>query len=522
MKKYLFTLILLLFIAFIYKEELIIKASGTCKLTQGNTQHSIDTPFYWYTAQKRSISYNMQITSTYQHTIKTITSKEDCLNISGTTPNSVLNNGVLDITSTNYYFSKSSYSKSEEIFNLANEAFTNYQVSTPITSEFLSLDNLPPVIVTENLNPIIVVPVQHTINANYLLTKMTAYDEVDGEVSVIVFENNYSGNTTILGNYDIIFAAKDEANNYAYLTVTIQVIDNTKPSISGQTTLISNMSNPLTIDQIKKGLIIEDNYYTIPNSKLVVAQNNFTGNEQLEGSFTISFKVTDDSNNTSDIFTVTIENHDDIPPSINGQSSYEISNKVLMDINQLKSQVKATDNIDANPVIQIKNDGYSDNYYKIGIYQVTLFATDKFGNISSNFTININVKDLTEPTFYISQKFIGIDGQANISIEQLMDIIEETNNISTNNLVNKEIITDEYTPNKNIAGKYLVELQYEYENSNSINIQTYIIVDTYIEDEQINTKKDPKLSFWDYIKNFFLRIWNFIKQIFSFKWLKLY
>ena len=45
------------------------------------------------------------------------------------------------------------------------------------------------------------------------------------------------------------------------------------------------------------------------------------------------------------------------------------------------------------------------------------------------------------------------------------------------NLSSKTIIKDEYTNNKNIPGEYVIELNYEYENGESINVETKIIVD---------------------------------------------
>ena len=42
--------------------------------------------------------------------------------------------------------------------------------------------------------------------------------------------------------------------------------------------------------------------------------------------------------------------------------------------------------------------------------------------ISIHYIININVKDTTKPTIYVSQKFIGVDGNANINIEDIIEI----------------------------------------------------------------------------------------------------
>ena len=46
-------------------------------------------------------------------------------------------------------------------------------------------------------------------------------------------------------------------------------------------------------------------------------------------------------------------------------------------------------------------------------------------------------------------------------LEDLIEIIEQSNNINQNNLNSKTIIKDEYSNNKNIPGEYIIELNYD-------------------------------------------------------------
>ena len=52
------------------------------------------------------------------------------------------------------------------------------------------------------------------------------------------------------------------------------------------------------------------------------------------------------------------------------------------------------DNCDSSPIIELQQDNYTNQYYKVGIYQVSFIAKDKNQNISSPFTINILTEHL--------------------------------------------------------------------------------------------------------------------------------
>lgn len=520
-------LFITIFLFFVFFNSLKINAesNGTCIIKQQDKIHTVNTPFYWYTTIRDSyVDSSLKNIIDYSHTTVLIDNKENCLSINNSLPkheNGTIGTNIIFRTTT-FYYSSTQLNNSEEIFNKAEYLFDILDPSFPgnytITSDFISLDNSPPIIVNDNLNPLIIVPLEQTINANYLKSKLSAYDEVDGIIEIQIHQNNYFKNHNILGEYDITFSATDSNNNSEYLTITIKVIDNKKPTINGQQNIKNYLSNPLTIEQIKNSLTIEDNYDTISNQNIKLIQDNYTNNINKEGLFKISFQVNDNSNNTSDEFTITLENYDDICPTLSGQQEYKISNKNKLNLTDLTNQLITKDNIDENPKIQITEDNYSTNFYTPGIYQVTYISKDKNDNFSNPLTINIIVEDTTKPTFYISKKFIGIDGSSNISIDQLLEIIEETNNIDTTNLLSYEIAKDEYSANKNIPGTYKIEVKYQYENNENISIETYIVVDDYTKKEE--QKNTPKKNFWSVVKNFLIKIWNFIKYIFTFKWIK--
>jgi len=524
MKKYLMTIFFTCLFTIIGHFTAKAESTGICIIKQLDKIYEVETPFYWYkVTENNEVSDSLVQNTTYTHTTTYIDDSTKCKSIHGSLPSYTKTTNVLSSLIVTYHYSEKQITDSETIFYSSTHIFEMPTIITTkdltIRSDYISLDEMPPIIATNDLNSVIAVSVDTILNVDFLLNKISAYDEVDGLVAVNIHEDNYSKNKKTLGEYPITFYATDSSKNTSYLTITIKVVDTTAPSISGQSYLKSYMSNPLKLEEIKSTLTISDNYYSLNYSNLKVIEDNYSNSLEKEGTFTISFNVTDPSNNTSKTHTIKIENYDDIVPIISGDNAYEVSNKILLNLENIKKNLTINDNIDNNPIIELTSDNYTPNYHKIGIYQITYTATDKNGNQSSPYTINITIKDVTKPTFYISQKFIGVDGSANITLDQLIDIIEETNNISENNLLNYTVITDEYSPNKNIPGTYLVQLTYEYENQENINIETYVIVENYsnITDKNIiNTKK----SIWKKIKNFFIKIWNIIKIIFSFEWLK--
>lgn len=517
MKKFIYTLTFALF--FILLNGVKISAeTGTCIITQQNLIYEVQTPFYWYHATYENL-YNdaMVATENYYHTYSLIEDKNGCERITGNAPTYErgINKNSLSSRTTSYYYNNELLTDSKQIYTGARNLF---KIPTflnkdgfEITATYISLDELPPIIATDETNAIIIAKVKEKISIASIQSKITAYDEVDGVIEVEVFEDNYSSNYATLGTYSIIFSATDKSGNIAKLTINIKVIDSTSPIITGQSSLTSYMSNPLTTEQIKNVLTITDNYDT--NLKnLIIKTDNYSSNKTNEGTFDISFITYDNSNNESKPFVVSIKIVDDIAPIISGNSSYSINVKTLLDIETILSQLTITDNIDSSPTYEITADTYSSNYYKVGIYQVTVVATDKNNNTSLPFILNIVTEDIDEPIFYISQKFIGVNSSFEVPVEELITIVNELNNIESEQVIHTSILENTYSDNFSTPGTYTLKIKYEYENREELIIESNVVVSNYIE----KNKNTPKKTLWSVIKDFILKIWNYIKQIFIF------
>lgn len=520
MKKTFYFTIAFLFFIFLGGSE-ISASSGTCIFKQQNKTYQIDTPFYWYTVTKE-VSYDSMLHSSesFSHSQKAIKSQQQCLELNNSSPTYIqgINGNALSNLTTNFYFDKNLLSDSSTLFSNSLVKFSVpdivYTTGFEITTNYITFDELPPVIATDQISSTIVAQVNEKISLDNLKNKISAYDEVDGLVEVTIYEDNYTKNYNKLGTFSITFSATDHSNNTAMLTINIKIVDTIKPTLSGQHNMTSHMSNPLTTSQIKNSITATDNYDKNLSTSITLHSDNYSSNTTKEGTFEISFIATDSSNNQSEPFIVRITMIDDIAPTITGETSYHTNVKTLLNINTIIDQLIATDNIDESPSIELKYDTYTENYYKVGIYQLSFVSLDKNNNLSSPFIINIIVEDTDKPIFYVSQKFIGLNSASQIPIEELIDLINEVNNIDQKDVVSLTVIEDTYSKNYSIEGTYKIKLKYEYETKEDVILESNIIVSTY--KENTKNKNTPNKTFWSVIENLILKIWNFIKKIFMF------
>lgn len=286
-----------------------------------------------------------------------------------------------------------------------------------------------------------------------VLGKISAYDEYKGSVPVNVVSDGYTGKENILGDHIVKLSASDGTNT-TEITINIIVVDATKPTISGPTSLTSNMSSPMTEASIRAKLSASDNADNSLTINLV--QDNFSANKLKKGSYTISYNTTDDSGNVSDTFVVTITNKDDIKPTISGSTSIEAGSSTQLTINEIKSKANliASDNIDSGLAINLVEDNYSSNYSQVGNHTIKFNTTDNSGNISETFTLTIVVKDTTKPVISGSNS-IRSNLSSPLTEENIRSQLTATDNVDANLTIN--LVEDLFTDNADIVGTYQVK-----------------------------------------------------------------
>lgn len=302
---------------------------------------------------------------------------------------------------------------------------------------------------------------------NDVLSKITAWDETAGNVPVNIVSDGYTGKENVLGNHYVVLSASDGTNT-TQITINIIVVDATKPVINGPTALTSNMSSPLTEAGIRAMLSGTDNADTSLSIELVA--DNFTANKHKAGSYTITYKTVDDSGNESAIHTVTITNKDDIKPIISGESSITAGSATKLSIDEIKSHLNVSDNIDTGLTISVVEDNYSNNYSQVGSHTITFNSTDKSGNVSDIYTLTIVVSDTTKPVITGTNQYTSNMSNP-ITEAQIRAGLTVTDNVDESLTIN--LISDGFVGNEQRFGTF--EVHYNATDSAGNVSETFVV-----------------------------------------------
>lgn len=144
---------------------------------------------------------------------------------------------------------------------------------------------------------------------------LTATDGYDGNItaSITLKSDNYTANYNTKGSYQVVYTVKDSSNNSIDYTVTINVIDNIKPIISGQAIYNTGSQVQLSEATIRAALTAVDDYDGALDLQLV--SNGYSSHFEEIRSHRIVYKATDASGNFTE-FVVTVNVFDDVPPLI--------------------------------------------------------------------------------------------------------------------------------------------------------------------------------------------------------------
>ncbi|MET1178493.1 immunoglobulin-like domain-containing protein [Peribacillus simplex] len=216
---------------------------------------------------------------------------------------------------------------------------------------------------------------------------VTAKDNVDGNITSLI---GISGkvDTKKTGKYTLTYKVSDTARN----TVTVKRVvtvkkDTTKPNITGITNKTAYLGYSF---DTKSGVKATDNADGNITSKIKI-----TGqvNVKKEGSYKLTYSVTDKGKNTRTVTRVITVKKDKEKPKITGATN----KTVFMGYSfGPKTSVIATDNVDGNITSKITISGKV-NVNDVGIYKLQYTAKDKTGN-KTTVTRTITVKkDITKP-----------------------------------------------------------------------------------------------------------------------------
>ncbi len=218
----------------------------------------------------------------------------------------------------------------------------------------------------------------HTVKPAFLATATDNYDE---HVEVVVTDDI---NVDVVGTYTITFTATDTNGNVAKETREFKVKDTTAPVITPDD---ENNEYEMEVHGEKPEFkaTATDNYDE--HIEVVVTDDI---NVDVVGSYTVTFKATDENGNTA-TETRSFKVKDTTAPVITPDEN----NVYEMEVHGEKPEFKATatDNYDEHIEVVVTDDI---NVDVVGSYTVTFTATDTNGNVAKE-TREFKVKDTTAP-----------------------------------------------------------------------------------------------------------------------------
>jgi len=259
---------------------------------------------------------------------------------------------------------------------------TNEEFSFTVSDSLGNKSDVLKIKVTDATLPVLRGATDVTIEVGTLFdTKrnVTAMDESDGDLtkSILVAGTIDSKKP---GLYSLTYSVKDRAGNEAKMIRRVTVKDTIKPVLSGVTNQSINLNS--TFDP-KKGVTAKDN---IDGDVTKSIQVSGSVNLKKVGTYTLTYKVTDRSGNTTTL-TRKITVKDNVKPVITGAKSKTI--KYKSSFNPMTG-VTAKDNVDGSLTKAIKVTG-SVNSKRKGVYALAYTVKDKAGN-SAVVKIKITVK----------------------------------------------------------------------------------------------------------------------------------
>lgn len=282
-------------------------------------------------------------------------------------------------------------------------------------------DNDPPVITILGANP----DYLEAGNGAYVDPGATAMDNLDGNVTNLIVVNGAVDHTH-LGNYTINYSVFDASGNFASSDRVVTVEDKTKPEIhfiGGTNIALGSVWTDMTY--------ATDNYWS--GKDLVLEKTyGFNGpvNQNVKGSYTVTYKATDGSgNSTTDTRTYIVGDFTAPVILLNTEDT------IYHDVNNPYNSI--------NPTIYDDQTNYSNlsifksgtvNPYKIGTYTELFRVIDDAGN-QTEVTRTVVVLDriapsivtpyICTPQFNVYNNKIGVIVEDNYySSAELMPLVE--------------------------------------------------------------------------------------------------
>jgi len=287
------------------------------------------------------------------------------------------------------YDSNPSLNILSDYYSLSSSTTGNYFVEISLIDSSENITDKSFIInVLDTDAPVMIGEVMHNsylsshLNTSDIINSLSFTDNHD-DVSVLsptITSNGLLGNELIPGTYFIDIELEDLSNNTLYKTLTVNVVDDIAPSISGPATYSSSYTVNNTVQDIEDMLSVSDNVDSLSNDDIYIISDNYTNRNVEIGEFQIVFGIVDSNNNES-THQINITLFDDVAPviyidsyiitvNLNATFNEQDALSILISTNELET---------GNYEILTVYDEYSGNEKNPGTYLYELSFTDDNG-----------------------------------------------------------------------------------------------------------------------------------------------
>lgn len=310
---------------------------------------------------------------------------------------------------------------------------------------------------------VVIADVDNAYTLDHYLEFFKAWDDIDGDISdlIYVIEDDYTGNESVLGSYDVTIGVEDSEGNEATLEVVIMVVDVVEPT-GPSTSSVTNVSYTSTYNltnyissYIRPNFT--DNYDDPSDLVITVKTDGYTSTKSVPGNKTVIYSVKDTSGNET-LHTLTIQVVDNVGPVFTGglETLNKSVNETITTAQILATQV-AMDAVDGNvssSIIVVSNT-YVGNETTPGSYEIIIRAFDSQNNQTTR-SITIEVFSGV-PSFWIPNDgpFIIPDGTT-LTLEQIKNVLTAVQWIPMD--VEVTLLSSDYFGNEETPGSYYITL----------------------------------------------------------------
>jgi len=351
---------------------------------------------------------------------------------------------------------------------------------------------------------------------------LTANDDLDGDLtdSITVVTDNYTGNETVLGQFNITYSVTDSngqsttqvlvVDNRDILPPTVEFADFDSNSNIIRVPLNSTIAE-IQADFLPQNFNILDSYEGTLTEAAIVYDSLIDDPTAIDltvkGDYPQVIRVSDSSGNTAEL-EYTLRVQDLTVPVITGPTEIIKKDAYILSSNFFLSYFEATDNLDGDltSTISIESNEYLGNADEVGTYQVVLSVQDSDGN-KVYHTLTIKVKSTMFAYLIIDQYKWIVPNNVVLTDEQFVQELKRISDLPDDNFVFTSV-SDTYSTNADTNGSY--EKVFTLASGSGSNYSRDITLS--VVDPNINIIEDDP-TFFEQVGDIGASIWIGFKKV---------